>query len=141
MCGYGRCVTKKGKSHDVASTSNSASWLEDIDLTSSFLSESEKSSLATLLIEYRDVFVTSGLDLGRAHRFTHKIETGDNVPFHQRPYRILQRPYRIRQRHTEFFKGHTDFFKGHTEFFKGHTEVFKGHTDFFKGCTEFLKVK
>ena len=80
----------EGKSRNIKSDSNSVPWLDDIDLTSSSLSENDKSRLIDLLIEYRDVFVNSDLDLGRAHRFTHKIDTGDNAPFRQRPYRIPQ---------------------------------------------------
>ena len=30
----------------------------------------------------------SHTEFGRAHRFTHEIDTGDNPPFRQRPYRI-----------------------------------------------------
>ena len=80
----------EGKSRNIISDSNSVPWLDDIDLTSSSLSENDKSRLIDLLIEYCDVFVNSDLDLGRAHRFTHKIDTGDNAPFRQRPYRIPQ---------------------------------------------------
>ena len=80
----------EGKSRNIISDSTSVPWLDDIDLTSSSLSENDKSRLIDLLIEYRDVFVNSDLDLGRAHRFTHKIDTGDNAPFRQRPYRIPQ---------------------------------------------------
>ena len=79
---------KEGKSHDVTLISNSPLWLDNIDLTSSVLPESENSSLANLLIEYRYVFVTSDINHGRAHCFTHKIETCENVPFHQRPHRL-----------------------------------------------------
>ena len=93
--------TKEGKSHDVPSISNSLSWLDDIDLTSGLLSESEKSSLVHLLIEYRDVFVSSDLDLGRAHRFSHRINTGENAPFRQRPYRIAQSQLAIVDKHIE----------------------------------------
>ena len=43
-----------------------------------------------LLIEYQDIFTLKDSDLGRAHRFTHNIDTGDNPSFRQRPYRIPQ---------------------------------------------------
>ena len=69
---------------------SSTSWIDDIDITNCNISEQEKSHLIDLLIEYEDVFVTSASDFGRAHRFTHNIETGDNPPFRQRPYRIPQ---------------------------------------------------
>ena len=79
---------KEGKSRDIISNSNSVPWLDDIDLMSSSLSEIDKSRLINLLIKYRDVFVNVDLYLGRAHRFTHNTDTGDNALFRRRPYRI-----------------------------------------------------
>ena len=67
---------------------SSTSWIDDIDLSNCSVSESEKCRLVDLLSEYEDVFTTSKFDLGRAHRFTHNIDTGDHQPLAQRPYRI-----------------------------------------------------
>ena len=93
--------TREGKSHKVAPNSNFLSWLDEIDLSSSSLSENEKSNLVNLLVEYSDVFVTSDLDLGKAHRFSHKIDTGKNDPFRQRPYRIPQSQLAMIDKHIE----------------------------------------
>ena len=70
------------------STSNSNSWIDDIDLTNCSISPQEKDELLRLLNEYSDVFVKSDKEFGRAHRFTHNIDTGDNPPFYHRPYGI-----------------------------------------------------
>ena len=67
---------------------SSTSWIDDIDLSNCSVSQSEKCRLVDLLSEYEDVFTTSKFDLGRAHRFTHNIDTGDHQPLAQRPYRI-----------------------------------------------------
>ena len=67
---------------------NVDSWLNEVDLQNCALSEHDRVQLLALLQEYRDVFVKSDTEFGRAHRFTHEIDTGDNPPFRQRPYRI-----------------------------------------------------
>jgi len=67
---------------------NVDSWLNEIDLQNCALSEHDRVQLLALLQEYRDVFVKSDTEFGRAHRFTHEIDTGDNPPFRQRPYRL-----------------------------------------------------
>lgn len=53
------------------------------------LSEQDLTQLLSRLKEYRDVFLKSETEFGRAHRFMHEIDIGNNPPFRQRPYRIL----------------------------------------------------
>ena len=48
----------------------------------------ERQQLLELLTEYNDVFVKSDTEFGRAHRFSHSIDTGNHPAFCQRPYRI-----------------------------------------------------
>ena len=78
------CLKEKGKTTSDSSTS----WIDDTDVSNCRISESEKCRLVDLLIEYEDVFTTNKFDLGRAHRFTHDIDTGDHQPLAQRPYGI-----------------------------------------------------
>ena len=78
----------KVTSHKESPNFNSRSWLDDIDLTSSLLSESEKSSLIILIIEYHYIFVTSDSDLSKRHRFSNKVNNGEYDPFRKRPYTI-----------------------------------------------------
>ena len=68
--------------------SSSHEWIDDVDLANCDISDQERRQLLNLLSEYRDVFAKSDTEFGRAHRFTHEIDTGDNPPFRQRPYRI-----------------------------------------------------
>ena len=68
--------------------SNADSWLNEIDLQNCALSQHDQVQLLAFVQEYRDVFVKSDTEFGRAHKFTHEIDTGDNPPFRQRPYRI-----------------------------------------------------
>ena len=82
--------TKEGKPYKVAANSNSFSRLNDIDLTASVLSESEKSSIVNLLIEYRDVLLL--LILISVERIIFPIRS-------------------ILGKMTIFVKGHTEFFK------------------------------
>ncbi len=77
----------KDKHGESINTSLLDSWLENIDLKHCSISEEERSKLLKLLIEYQDVFVKSDNEFGRAHRFTHTIDTGSNSPIRQRPYR------------------------------------------------------
>ena len=74
----------------IEGNSKSLARLDEIDLMSSVVSEDEKRTLVKLLVEYSDVFVPSDIDLSKAHQFSHKIDTGENDPLFQRPYRSPQ---------------------------------------------------
>ncbi|XP_038128016.1 uncharacterized protein LOC119774555 [Cyprinodon tularosa] len=57
-----------------------------IDLDLCEVSESCKSQLIKLLMEYRDIFSKDSLDCGRVHGYTHRIRLTDDRPF-RLPYR------------------------------------------------------
>ena len=81
-------VSEQTGENDLHSFSNKLSWLKDIDMSDSSLNEDERHQLLNLLQEYSDVFVTRETDVGCARRFSHKIDTSNNDPIRQRPYRI-----------------------------------------------------
>ena len=81
-------VNEQTGENDLHSFPNELSWLKDIDMSDSSLNEDERNQLLNLLQEYSDVFVTRETDVGCARRFSHKIDTGNNDPIRQRPYRI-----------------------------------------------------
>ena len=78
---------------------SSSSWVNDVDISNCNLSQQEKDRLLDLLIEYQDVFVTSESDFGQAKRFSRSMDTGDNPPFRQRPYRIPQSQLEMVDKH------------------------------------------
>ncbi len=59
---------------------SNCNWLNDIDLQNCSISDSERCQLLSLLSEFKDVFVKSDSEFGRANRFSHNIDTGDNPP-------------------------------------------------------------
>ena len=44
--------------------------------------------IAKLLCNFQDVFASSETDIGRTDKVRHKITTGDNAPFKERPRRF-----------------------------------------------------
>lgn len=62
----------------------------------------ERDSLATLVLEYEDVFALTEEELGVTNVTQHKIETGDSVPIRQYARRI---PYSMRPRVDELVDG------------------------------------
>ena len=77
----------QGKENGTSSFQTS-SWIKDIDIAKYSISHQEKMQLTYLLLDYHDVFVKPESDFRRANHFTHNIDTGDNPPFRQHPYRI-----------------------------------------------------
>ena len=61
-----------------------------VDLSNSNLTSVQKSQLADLLQEFRDVFALKPEELGRTSLIQHEIDTGDNPPIRLRPYRAAQ---------------------------------------------------
>ena len=76
-------------------------WLNDIDMSDSTLLGDERTRLISLLTEYEDVFVTKDIDLGRADRFSHRIDTGDTPPIRQRPYRTPHSQQEMVDKHID----------------------------------------
>ena len=64
-----------------------------LDLSDSTLTPPEKAQLLALINEYRDNFATSPEELGRTGLVTHKIDTGDQPPIRQRPYRVSHQQF------------------------------------------------
>lgn len=73
-------------SNDVSLESLCDMGLGAIDLDLCEVSESCKSQLIKLLMEYRDIFSKDSLDCGRVHGYTHRIRLTDDRPF-RLPYR------------------------------------------------------
>ena len=61
---------------------------------------SEKAQLLSLINEYRDNFATSPEELGRTGLVTHNIDTGDQPPIRQRPYRVSHQQRTIIEEHV-----------------------------------------
>ena len=59
-------------------------------LPSKALSALENNRLNELLLDYKDIFAKSSLDLGRTSVVEHKIDTGNAQPIKQSPYRVSQ---------------------------------------------------
>ena len=62
----------------------------DPDLSHTTLTPEQKLDLVDLLNQYRDVFAYSPTELGRTSVVKHHIDTGNNPPVRQRPYRTPQ---------------------------------------------------
>ncbi|XP_044178256.1 uncharacterized protein LOC122960249 [Acropora millepora] len=71
-----------------------------LDLSDSTLTPPEKAQLLSLINEYRDNFATSPEELGRTGLVTHKIDTGDQPPIRQRPYRVSHQQRTIIEEHV-----------------------------------------
>ena len=71
-----------------------------LDLSDSTLKPPEKAQLLSLINEYRDNFATSPEELGRTGLVTHKIDTGDQPPIRQRPYRVSHQQRTIIEEHV-----------------------------------------
>ena len=61
-----------------------------LDFTSTNLDEHQLSELKSLIAEYRDIFALKPEELGRTGLVKHRIDTGDNPPIRQRPYRVSE---------------------------------------------------
>ena len=59
-----------------------------LDLSDTPLDESQQAQLRSLVQEYRDIFASSPEELGRTNIVQHRIDTGDQPPIRQRPYRV-----------------------------------------------------
>lgn len=59
-----------------------------LDLTSSTLDGPQLTQLTALIAEYRDIFALKPEELGRTGLVQHRIDTGDDPPVRQRPYRV-----------------------------------------------------
>ena len=55
----------------------------------------DRSSVERLLADYADVFVAPDGKLGTTHKAEHVIDTGDNPPVKQQPYRMSAEGHRI----------------------------------------------
>ena len=64
-----------------------ADSLEFPDLSDSVLSEADKIKSRDLFQSYRDVFAFTDDQLGKTSLVQHVIDTGDELPIKQRPYR------------------------------------------------------
>ena len=60
------------------------------DLSHTTLTPEHKLYLVDLLNQYHDVFAYSPTELGRTSVVKHHIDTGNNPPVRQRPYRMPQ---------------------------------------------------
>ena len=65
------------------------------------LSEEQKRTLMIFLGKNNDVFAKSSSDIGCTDLHFHRIETGDNPPFRQRPYRQSPQNQQIIQEHVQ----------------------------------------
>jgi hypothetical protein len=71
-------------------------FLEDLyeRSTASLVNWEEKQVVRDILKEFQDVFVSKG-GMGRTTAGTHLIDTGDNLPVKQRPYRMSSEGHRV----------------------------------------------
>lgn len=72
-------------------TGEDGKQVHDIDLSSLQIESSLLSSLFSLLKEYSQLFVRNDKDLGKTTMITHCIDTGDNSPIKQQPYRTAHK--------------------------------------------------
>ena len=71
-----------------------------LDFTSTNLDERQLSELKSLIAEYRDIFALKPEELGRTGLVKHHIDTGDNPPIRQRPYRVSESQRGIIEEHV-----------------------------------------
>ena len=71
-----------------------------LDFTSTNLDEHQLSELKSLIAEYRDIFALKPEELGRTGLVKHHIDTGDNPPIRQRPYRVSESQRGIIEEHV-----------------------------------------
>ena len=80
---------------------NTKPLLDQIDLEAADLTEEEKQTLRTTIIEYADIFSMSETDLGYTDVLPFHIETGSAMPVCRRPYKI---PYAVKDKVTAALK-------------------------------------
>lgn len=83
-----------------AFTSSSSTQNVPLDLSDTTLTEAQQEQLQALVAEYRDIFALSPDELGRTGLVRHRIETGDNQPIRQRPYRVSEAQPGIIEEHV-----------------------------------------
>lgn len=71
-----------------------------LDLSDSTLTDDEQSQLKSLVADYRDIFALSPAELGRTGLVKHSIDTGNNPPIRQRPYRVSDKQRGIIEEHV-----------------------------------------
>ena len=71
-----------------------------LDFTSTNLDEHQLSELKSLIAEYRAIFALKPEELGRTGLVKHRIDTGDNPPIRQRPYRVSESQRGIIEEHV-----------------------------------------
>ncbi|XP_075926286.1 uncharacterized protein LOC142929264 [Petromyzon marinus] len=64
------------------------SWMDTLCSGTSDLSDSQRAGLRTLLTEFSDVFSKHKYDIGCTKLLRHHIDTGDNAPVRQNPFRL-----------------------------------------------------
>ena len=72
-----------------------------LDLTSSTLDGPQLTQLTALIAEYRNIFALKPEELGRTGLVQHHIDTGDNPPVRQRPYRVSDTQRSIIEEHVD----------------------------------------
>lgn len=92
-------ITTEDVSPDV-STASADDNTVPLDLSDSTLTEGEQAQLRSLVAEYRDIFALSPDELGRTGLVQHHIDTGDNPPIRQRPYRVSEHQRGIIEEHV-----------------------------------------
>ena len=85
--------------------SESSPLLEDeetvpLDLSETTLDDHQITQLKSLIAEYRDIFALKPEELGRTGLIQHRIDTGDNPPIRQRPYRVAETQRGIIEEHV-----------------------------------------
>ena len=85
---HGSCVHNTKDSHNTGNfTPYSFRILLYYDLSDSVLSEADKIKFGDLFQSYRDVFAFTDDELGKTSLVQTVIDTGDELPIKQRPYR------------------------------------------------------
>ena len=74
---------------------------DQLDLTKSDLTAPQKEELMTFLEANADIFAKDSKDLGRTSLVKHHIDTGDNLPVRQRPYRVPFAQREIINKHVQ----------------------------------------
>ena len=85
----------------VTPTLPSADETVPLDLTSSTLDGPQLTQLTALIAEYRDIFALKPEELGRTGLVQHRIDTGDNPPVRQCPYRVSDTQCGIIEEHVD----------------------------------------
>ena len=109
------------------------------DLSKTALTSDQRTRLIALLNQYHDVFPFSQAELGRTSTVQHHIDTGNNVPVRQRPYRTPQVQREQFDKHIEDML-EQDIIEKSTSPWASPIVLLKGKDGTSRFCVDYRKV-